>query len=295
MSIPVKRLKSGFSMPVYGLGLWQIGGGNWQADTSNDAADIKAIQMVLNAGVTHIDTAEGYGAGHAEELLAKAIEDYDRSKLFIATKVSAAHQTYNDLRRSCESSLRRIGTKYIDLYLLHSYPKPGIDIVETMQALDELIEQGIIKNIGVCNMTPRRFDEAQKHTKHKIVCNQVHYNLQYREAEHKGVLAHAQQNDVMLVAWRPVQRGILPQSSVVNELASKYNKTPTQIAINWLISQHNIVTISKTSSMEHLRENLGALDWNMKDHDIERLRLEYPDQKSLSDAVPLDYEGSFAP
>lgn len=289
MNIPTKKLDSGFELPVYGLGIWQMGG-RWEADTSKDAEEIKAIRAALDAGITHIDTAEGYGNGHAEELLKQAIEGYDRSKLIIATKVSANNQSYEGVHKSFQASLDRMGLGYVDLYLLHRFPEPGIDIADTMRAMDELVEQGLVKNIGVCNMTPHRFDEIQKLTKNKLVCNQVHYNVQYREIEDKGVLKHSQENDVMLVAWRPLQKGILPETALLNELAEKYDKTTSQIVINWLISQRNVVTLSKTSNIEHLHENLGALGWSLVDADIERIRTEFPNQQLVSDAVPLDYE-----
>lgn len=294
MNIPTKKLKNGFELPIYGLGLWRMGGGSWQTDTSHDREDIIAIQAALEAGITHIDTAEGYGAGHAEELLGKAIKGYSRSKLIIATKVSGAHQSYDELLRSFEASMKRLGTDYIDLYLLHTYPKPGIDIAGTGKALDKLVDQGLVRNVGVCNMSPNRFNEVQKHTQHKIVCNQVHYNVQYREAEHKGVLQQAQANDVMLVAWRPIQKGVLPESEVMRKIAGKYGKTLTQVAINWLISQQNVVTISKTSSRDHLDENLGALDWTMEPEDVELIRSDFPDQQLVSDAVPLNYAADVA-
>lgn len=289
MNIPTKKLDSGFELPVYGLGIWQMGG-RWEADTSNDAEEINAICAALDAGVTHIDTAEAYGNGHAEELLKQAIDGYDRSKLIIATKVSAHNQSYDGVHASLRASLQRMGLEYVDLYLLHRMPEPGIDIADTMRAMDELVEQGLVKYIGVCNMTPHRFDEIQKLTKNKLVCNQVHYNVQYREIEDKGVLRHSQENDTMLVAWRPLQRGVLAQSPLMVELAEKYNKTPSQVVLNWLISQKNVVTLSKTSNVAHLHENLGAFGWTLDDADIERIRAEYPDQKLVSDAVPLDYE-----
>lgn len=294
MTIPTKKLLSGFELPVYGLGIWQMGG-RWEADTSNDAAEIQAIRASLDAGITHIDTAESYGNGHAEELLREAIKGYDRSKLTIATKVSADNQTYEGVHASLRSSLERMGLDYVDLYLLHRFPAPGIDIADTMRAMDELLQQGLVRNIGVCNMTPHRFDETQKLTKNKLVCNQVHYNVQYREIEDKGVLKHSQENDVMLVAWRPLQKGILPETTLLDELAAKYGKTPSQIALNWLISQQNVVTISKTSNVAHLHENLGALGWTMEPDDIERIRDEFPDQKLVSDAVPLDYAADIPP
>ncbi len=294
MHIPTKKLSNGFELPVYGLGLWQMGG-RWDADTSKDEDEVKAIRAALDAGVTHIDTAESYGDGHAEEILNKALQGYDRSKLIIATKVSAQNQTYEGVHRSFQASLKRLGTEYVDLYMLHRFPETGMPIEDTMRAMDELVEQGLVKHIGVCNMTPARFDEVQRHTKNKLVCNQVHYNVQYREIEDKGVLKHCQENDVMLVAWRPLQKGILPKSELLDELASKYSKTPTQIAINWLISQPNVVTLSKTSNVEHLKENLGAFGWTMETADIERIRAEFPEQKTVSDAVPLDYEADIEP
>ncbi len=294
MNIPTKKLKSGFELPAYGLGLWQMGG-RWEPDTSKDDAEVKAIRAALDSGITHIDTAESYGNGHAEEILKKALQGYDRTKLIIATKVSANNQTYEGIHKSFNASLERMGLEYVDLYLLHRFPEPGIDIADTMLAMDELIEQGLVKNIGVCNMTPNRFNEVQKHTKNKLVCNQVHYNVQYREIEDKGVLKHAQENDVMLVAWRPLQKGVLPKSALLEELAKKYNKTPVQMIINWLISQDNVVTLSKTSNPEHLQENLGAIGWSMEVDDIERIRKEFPDQQMVSDAVPLNYEADVTP
>lgn len=293
MNIPTKTLDSGFELPVYGLGLWQMGG-RWEADTSNDEAEITAIRAALDAGITHLDTAESYGDGHAEELLGRAIKGYDRSKRIIATKVSADHQSYNDLHRSFEASLKRLDTDYVDLYMLHRYPEPGTNITDTMRALDELVAQGLIKNIGVCNMTPNRFNEVQKRTKNKLVVNQVHYNVMVREVEKRGILEQCQNEDTMLVAWGSVQKGALPNAPLITELAKKYGKTPTQIAINWLISQQNVVAISKTSSLEHLQENLGALNFTMDTTDIERIGAEYPNQLEVSDRVPLDYEADVA-
>lgn len=294
MSIPTKKLKNGFELPVYGLGLWEMGG-RLDADTAHDEREINAIRAAIDAGITHIDTAELYGNGHAEELLKEAINGYNRSKLIIASKVSAWDQSYDDLIKACEGSLERIGTDYLDLYMLHRFPEKGINIADTMKAMDELVRQGVVKNIGMSNVTQRRFDLAQSLTKNKIVCNQVHYNVQYREAEARGLLKHAQGNDVMLVAWRPLQKGTLPQDSIINNLAKKYEKTPAQIAINWLISQKNVVTISKTSSIEHLKENLGAIDWVMDDGDIELIRRDFPNQQVVSDAVPLDYTSDTPP
>jgi len=294
MNIPVKTLKSGFSLPVYGLGTWEMGG-RWEADVSNDEAEIAAIKAAIDHGVTHLDTAESYGAGHAEELIAEAIKGYDRSKLFIASKVSAQNQRYDDLLRACEASLKRLGTDYLDMYMPHRFPEPGIDIKDTMRALDRLMDEGMIRNIGFCNLTVNRLQAAQACTNHQIVCNQLEYSLQFREAEAKGVVEYCQQNDVMVVAWGPLHKGAMEQAGILEEMAEKYGKTPYQIAINWLISQPNVVTIPKTTQAAHLEENLGALGWNLSAEDTDRLTREFPNQQTISQRVSLDYAADVQP
>jgi diketogulonate reductase-like aldo/keto reductase len=293
MNIPTKTLSNNFTLPIYGMGLARMGGNN-EADTSQDQEWINAIRLAIDNGVTHFDTAEIYGAGHSEELLGLAIKDYDRSKLIIASKVSAWNQSYSDIRKSCEASLKRLGTDYIDLYILHTFPAEGIDIKDTMQAMTELVDEGMIKHIGVSNFTVNRFKATQAATPHKIVCNQLHYNVQFREVEHRDILKYSQDNDMFVVAWKPIQRGELKQSEFLDAIADKYNKTWRQVAINWLVSQDHVVSICKTTSLEHLKENLGALDWKMEPEDIELIRNNYPDQEIVGN-WPLDYPASLQP
>ena len=147
----------------------------------------------------------------------------------------------------------------------------------------------LIKHIGVCNFNKEHLAEAQSYTKNKIVCNQVHYNLMFREPEQDGLVEYCQNNDVFLSAWRPIGKGNLLEEIplVAQEMCDKYKKTPAQIAINWLVSQPYVITLSKTRHPDHLNENLGALGWQMDSEDIEQLRKEYPNQQYISDAVPL--------
>lgn len=290
MKIPIKTLDNGFTMPVYSFGMWLIGGKR-EVDTSHDNENVALLRGAIERGVTSFDTAEGYAAGHSEVLLGRAIDGMNRKDLFIATKVGGEHQNYDDLIRSAHASLERLDTDYIDLYMLHSYPNPGTPIESTMAAMDYLIEQKLIRHIGVSNMTPRRMAEVQKHTKHKIVYNQLHYNVVYREAEASGSLEFIQQNDMFLGAWRPLQKGAIPDTEIITRLAKAYNKTPNQVLLNWLVSQKNVVTIAKTSSLDHLEENLGALDWQLSEASIEDIRNHFPGQQLVSDTYPLDYPG----
>lgn len=282
----MKKLKNGFELPVLGFGTWTMGG-KLEADTTHDAADIRAIRHALHAGITHIDTAELYGAGHAEELVGEALKTYDRKKYFITSKVSAVNLHYTDVLASCSDSLKRLQTDYIDLYLIHA-PNDEVPIQETLKALDELKAKGLIKHIGVSNFTTRRLQEAQKYTKNPIVVNQVFYNLIYRQPERDGLLKYCQREDIMIVAFRPVERGVLTSSgnALMDEMCQKYNKKPSNIAINWLISRPNVVAITKMKDKKHLTENLDAAEWTMESQDIEKLTREYPDQKDTSD-TPL--------
>ena len=274
MNIPTKSLKSGFTMPVFGIGTWKMGG-ILNADPKNDEQDRKGLRIALELGVTLIDTADLYGAGHAEELVGVAIKGFDRDKLFIVSKVYKDKLAYDDVIKACRASLERLRTDYLDLYLIHA-PNPEIPIKDTFKALDELKEQGLIREIGVSNFTIDELKEAQEATKNKIVVNQLHYNLAYQNLQE--AVDYCRTNDIMVMAYRPIERGALIEKEipVIEDMCKKYGKSRPQIVINWLISQ-GIVTISKMSDPKHLMENLKSIDFTMDKEDIERLRVEIPE------------------
>jgi diketogulonate reductase-like aldo/keto reductase len=288
MTIPVKTLKSGLAMPVFGMGTWMMGGDTQRNPDNDGQMDIASLIAGMERGYKHIDTAEMYAEGFAEHIAGQAIKGHYRESLFITTKVWNTNLSYDGVLKAAEGSLKRLGTDYIDLYLIHK-PNNEIPLKETIRALDRLQDEGIIKHIGVSNFAIRRFEEAQNLSSHKIVANQVHYNLIYREPEPSGLLEYCQANDIMLIAWRPLQKGGLLDSSfpLIDQLCSKYRKTRSQIAINWLISQPNVVTMSTMRSIKHLEENLGAVGWQLDYEEIEKLRMGFPGKIEVSDVVPL--------
>jgi diketogulonate reductase-like aldo/keto reductase len=288
MNIPTKKLNNGFEIPVLGFGTWFMGGSFEREDNYNESKDIEAIKKTIELGGYRFDTAEMYAKGYSEEILGKALKGYDRSKLFITSKVSPANLGYDSVISSCKNSLARLGMDYLDLYLIHA-PNPDISTEETMRAFDYLKEQGLIKNIGVSNFNIDRLKEAQSKTKNKIVLNQVHYNLIFREPILKGVIKYCQDNDIVIEAWRPIQQGSLAKTgiAVVDKMCEKYNKTPSQIAINWLVSQKNVITLVKASNIKHLEEDIGSIGWNISDEDILLLTNDYPIQLDRSNAVQL--------
>ncbi|QSH41813.1 aldo/keto reductase [Lentisphaerota bacterium ZTH] len=287
MSIPVKKLKCGFEMPVFGMGSWMMGG-NSEKDPDNDGQnDISALIAGLERGLKHIDTAEMYAQGFAEQIVGQALKGRNRESLFITSKVWNDHLASDDVLRACENSLKRLGTDYLDLYLIHK-PNDDIPLQDTIKALDRLADEKMIRAIGVSNFAVSRLKRAQDCASHKIVLNQVHYNLSYREPETE-LLSYCQNNHIMLEAWRPLQKGAIldAASPLLDEICEKYRKTRSQIALNWLISQPNVVTMSTMRSIRHIEENLGAVGWHMHADDINRLRHEFPGQHKISDAVPL--------
>lgn len=277
-----KELINGVKISVLGIGTWKMGGG-LTVDTAHDKECILAIKTAVRLEMTHIDTAELYGNGHAEELVGEAIQEFEREELFIATKVKQENLRYDDLISAAKRSLKRLRTSYIDLYLIHG-PNPYIPIEETMKAMDYLVENKLTRFIGVSNFSVEQIEEAQKHAKNKIVANQIEYNLltrnqgQFTNSMESKIIPYCQKNDVMIIAYRPIAKGELakPGIKLLDELAEKYGKTQAQIAINWLSSKPNIVTIPKAVKVEHIKENLGAIGWRLSEEDMRRLDYDFP-------------------
>ncbi|WP_288593999.1 aldo/keto reductase [uncultured Victivallis sp.] len=283
--VPWKSLKNGFAIPVLGQGTWRMGGVD-TPDTANDDADIAAIRRGIATGLCHIDTAEMYAGGHAEELVGIAMKGQGirRADYFLTDKVWKTHLRYDDVLRAAETSLKRLGTDYIDLYLIHQV-NPDVPEEETIRAMNRLKREGVIRHIGVSNFSEERLKRAQAASDAPIVANQLHYNLRIREIEQCGLLDYCRSQDIMVIAWRPL-RGLDLALPLIVTLAEKYGKTPSQIALNWLLCQENVVTITKAANPLHLAENMGALGWALEKEDAKRLRREYP-AEAVSDAVPL--------
>ena len=270
-----KKLENGMKLPVIGLGTWGIGGLR-EADYSGDSNSIDVFRKAIGMGYKLIDTAELYGNGHTEELIGEAIKGFERSEITIIDKVFKTNLKYHDLIDSCMKSLQRLKTNYIDIYLIHA-PNPEIPIEETMEAMDHLVDEGIVRHIGVSNFSVEQMKEAQKHSRNRIIANEIPYNLAMRNDDDRGVcsemeseiIPYCQKNGMFAIAYKPLARGLLARPGpIMNRLSKKYGKTRAQIALNWLISKKNVVAIPKASKPEHLKENLGAIDWSMDKEDI---------------------------
>ena len=261
------------SIPVVGLGTWGIGG-EMGPDSSRDEAGIQALRLGLDLEMKFIDTAEMYGAGHSEEVVARALEGR-RDRVFVASKISPRHFAYNDVLEAAKRSLKRLELKQMDLYQLH-WPNPRTPISETMRAMEKLVNDGIIRHIGVSNFSVEQMKEAQKSLSHeKVVSNQVEFSLIDRSVE-AGILQYCQKEGLTLIAHSPLGQGKIPRGrgpsfKVLDEIAEKLGKSRNQIALNWVLQHDSVVAIPKAADTNHVKENAEVAEWKLGSEDFQRL------------------------
>lgn len=259
-------------VPAIGQGCGRIGLRENRSNIS-EAEEIYALQYGIDAGMTFIDTAEVYSDGNSELLVGRAIRGR-REKVFLATKFSPENSSYENVISSLESSLRRLQTDHVDLYQAH-WPNPSIPIEETMSALAKLKTDGKVKNIGLSNFSKREFMQAQANlNSFTIVSNQVELNLVDRFAEQE-LLPFLQSIRCTLIAYSPLDKGRNasgdPRELVLSRLSKKYEKTTSQIALNWLISKGNVMAIPGSSNLKHLEENAIAMGIELEKNELSEI------------------------
>ena len=260
-----------------GQGTWRMG-----EDPGKESAEIRALQTGLDLGLHVIDTAEMYANGQSEMVVAKAIKGR-RDEVFLVSKVLPSNASRQGVKVSCEASLRRLNTDYLDLYLLHW--KSPFPFSETIDAMNALVSKGYIKQWGVSNMT---VSDMQKiiETQGGECCatNQVLYNLSRRGIEH-DLMPWMQAHRMPVMAYSPIEQGRLLHHPVIDDIAKKHQATIAQIALAWSIRLPGIVSIPKASTAEHVRENAAALSINLTQDDLQKL-----DQAFLPPDGPVDLE-----
>ena len=232
------------------------------------ASKIEAIKVGLDAGATLVDTAEIYGS---EPLVAKALAGRNRDEIFLATKVWPNHLHRDSLLRAFDKSLARLGTTYIDLYQVH-WPNPGVPIQETMGAIEKLVEHGKLRYIGVSNFSLEQVKEAQSALrKSELSSVQLNYSLIHRDVE-KDILPYCDSQKIALLAYYPLGHGKLPSDARLDHVGPGNGETKAQVALQWLAGKPNVFPIPRASRAEHVRENVGAGDWELTE--TERVELD---------------------
>lgn len=262
------RLLSGQDIPILGLGTWQMGENPQQRQS-----EVAALRHGLNLGMTLIDTAEMYGEGGAEEVVAQAISGC-RSQVFLVSKVYPHNASRHGAIASCERSLRRLNTDYLDLYLLHW--RGSIPLAQTLEAFEALLLAGKIRSYGVSNFDIKDMTETcQLACGEAIVTNQVLYNLMRRGIEW-DLLPWCQKKGIPVMAYSPVEQGRLLRNLKLQALAQERGVSAAQLAIAWLLHQQNVVVIPKSSRIEHVEQNRAALQIQLSVEELDRLDEVFP-------------------
>ncbi len=259
------------ALPKIGFGTWKIGG-EASPNPAWDTQSLTALRSALEIGYTHFDTAEYYAAGHSEELVGRAVRESNikRENLFITSKVSPEHLSYDDVFKSCESSLRRLKMDYIDLYLIH-WPGRGMKLEKTFPALNKLVRDGKVKYLGVSNFNLKLLKQSQEYSETPILTNQVPYSLPDHSYVENGVLEYCQQNDILVTAYSPVKFRSIRVNKTLKEITNAHSATPFQIALAWLVMQPRVITIPMSFDPQHIKENFEAAEILLSADEMTRL------------------------
>jgi diketogulonate reductase-like aldo/keto reductase len=261
-------LPSGETVAVLGQGTWGMG-----EDRRDRRTEAAALRLGIDLGMRVIDTAEMYGDGGAEEVVAEAIQER-RHEVFVVSKVLPHHATRRGTVAACRASLKRLRTDHLDLYLLHW--RESVPLKETLEAFQTLVESGDIRYWGVSNFDTADMEELiALEGGDTVAANQVLYNLARRGIEF-DLLPWSRKCRIPVMAYSPIDQGRLLRNATVQRIAQKRNATPTQVAIAWILRQDGVLTIPKASTTDHVRENRAALDVHLTREDLADLDREYP-------------------
>jgi aryl-alcohol dehydrogenase-like predicted oxidoreductase len=294
--------RSDLELTVLTMGCWQAGKDSWSNVTDEDS--IAALRAAFDSGINCFDTAEGYGGGHSERIVAQALEGH-RKEVILATKVGASNLAPEKVVTACEGSLERLSTDYIDLYQIHwpsgAWGSPVVPIEDTMAALLKLKEQGKIRAIGVSNFKGPQIEEALQHG--RIDSLQPPYSLFWRSFEENGTFATCVKHDVSIIPYSPLAQGLLTGKfnqdnrpgegdnragnvlfkdpaygqaiAAVDQLrpiADKYGKTTGQLALQWLLSRPGVASvIVGARNAEQVQGNLDAATFVIDEADLQEI------------------------
>jgi diketogulonate reductase-like aldo/keto reductase len=272
--LPYVTLRSGARVPALGQGTWHMG-----EDRRRAADEAAAVRLGIDLGMTLIDTAEMYGSGGAEEVVARAAQGV-RDSLFIVSKVYPHNASRDGVVAACERSLQRLATDRIDLYLLHW--RGSIPLAETLDGFQRLERDGKIRYYGVSNFDRADMAEwVRLKGGDMVAANQVLYNLSRRGPEW-DLMPWCREHQVAIMAYTPLGQGHMLGNPALAEVARRHNATAAQIALAWLLRQDGTIVIPKASRLEHVRENRGALDVALTEEDIAALDRAFPPPKRKS-------------
>ncbi len=267
-TIPTVTLPGGRKIPALGFGTWMMG------ETKSEAkAEVDAVRLALDLGMTVIDTAEMYGDGGAERIVAEALKDR-REDAFLVSKVLPWNASYDGTIKACHASLDRLGTDHLDLYLLHWRGEHPLE--DTVAAMEELKAAGRIRAWGVSNFDLDDMEELFSVADgENCAVNQVLYNLSRRGIEF-DLLPWCQEHGIPIMAYSPIEQGRILHHPELIHIGKAYQATPAQVALAFLLERDGVIPIPKTSNLRRLQENRDSVDLDISDEDWARLDAAFP-------------------
>jgi diketogulonate reductase-like aldo/keto reductase len=247
---------SGVEIPSIGLGTWRLTG---------DAC-VDSVRTALDLGYRHLDTAQEYGN---ERQVGDALRasDVDREDVFVTTKLGNRNRTYDDVVRSVDESLAKLDTAYVDLLLIH-WPNVTTPLRETLAAMNELVDEGKVRHLGVSNFGIDRLSRARELSEHGVATDQVQYNPYWSQTE---LLDYCRIHGIVLTAYSPLAHGGVLDDPVLESIGDAHGKSAAQVALRWLVQQPNVVTVPKATSRDHLEANLDIFDFELTDGEMARI------------------------
>jgi len=265
------RLPDGETVPALGQGTWMIG-----EDRSQRSREISALRTGIDLGMTLIDTAEMYGDGQSEELIAEAIAGR-RDSVFLVSKVYPHNASRNGVAEACARSLQRLGTDRIDLYLLHW--RGGVPLEQTVAGFERLKADGKIRHWGVSNFDTDDMEDLMAAGGTACAVNQILYNIGRRGCEF-DLLPWLGDHGIPIMAYSPVEQGRLPQKGAAGAalagVAARHQATPYQIALAWLLRRPETIVIPKAADPAHVRDNRRAADIALDAADLAAIDAAFP-------------------
>jgi diketogulonate reductase-like aldo/keto reductase len=267
-AVRTAELPSGETVPILGQGTWHMA-----EDPRRRKDEIAALRTGIDLGLTLIDTAEMYADGEAEVLVGEAI-DGRRGDVFLVSKVLPENATERGTVAACERSLSRLGTNYLDLYLLHW--RGSVPLDATLEAFAVLIAAGKIRHWGVSNFDVDDMDDLWNTPGGRAAStDQVLYNLTRRGIEHR-LMPWCRGRDIPIMAYSPIEQGRLLGHPALRRVAERHDATPARVALAWVLRQDGVIAIPKAGTVDHVHENCRALELELTQQDLAVLDRAFP-------------------
>jgi diketogulonate reductase-like aldo/keto reductase len=274
----LKTLSGKEVFPI-GIGTWGIGG-TFEADLTakykgarprygNEETEIEAIRYSISKGQNHIDCAELYGGFYTDEVVGRATAGLSREDLYIADKLWKTSVGPGLVRPTVEKMLEKLDTNYLDMLYIHA-PWDDVAWREAISQIDELIDEGLVRQFGVSNFSVEQMRETLELAKYPIAANQMNYNVLYKDEVTPELREFCDGNDIRIVAYQPTKRGEVLDNEVVSRIAAAHGATAAQVALAWLV-QMGALSIPKAVNKSHIDENVAAVSLGLSDTEMAEL------------------------